>query len=95
MIDAIAYVENDKVPWLLFIQISLSAYANHKSKVEHLHSDVVGCEKTENTLNWLKYYCDLVPTGVQKDLQCMYIYISPQNFVDKDSVSKKEYDFTN
>lgn len=32
VIDAVAYVTVDSVPWLLFIQVSLSEYGDHQSK---------------------------------------------------------------
>ena len=44
VIDAVAYVKVEKIQWLLLIQVSLSAYDKHGSKVQDLKNYVIGCE---------------------------------------------------
>ena len=51
VIDAVAYIKKDSIQWLLLIQVSLSAYKDHDSKVEDLNNPVIGCEKVRLTSN--------------------------------------------
>ena len=90
VIDAVAYVEVQNKPWLLLIQVSLSTYKSHKSKLINLFDDVKGAEAKvfkADHLSWLDYYIRLVPATAQTDLQYMYIYISPKDLIEKDGVS--------
>lgn len=45
VIDAVAYVEVGTTPWLLLIQVSLSAYTMHETKLNNLFDDVKGPKK--------------------------------------------------
>ena len=59
------------------------------------HKEVQGCERNaehcskytdaegnEHYSTWIYYYCSLLPEDVQPDVQLMYIYISPKNFIE-------------
>ena len=76
-IDAIGVVEDQsKKKWLLMLQISLSEYKKHRSKVEHIYNYVSGLEG-EGGVTWLQYYQGLLPETL-KEIDCMYVYVSPK-----------------
>ena len=97
VIDAVAFVKVDDTPWLLLIQVSISAYKDHKSKAEHLLKEVEGYEKQSlkngKSSNWLDYYRNLIPPAERVGLKSMYIYISTQDFIEMDvsSIVSHEY----
>ncbi len=94
VIDAVACVMVDDKPWLLLIQVSLSAYKGHDSKFKDLKNQIKGCERTSlrKDCTWIDYYKQKVPANFKEGLQCMYIYISPKNFIEKDASSDYTYD---
>ena len=59
MIDAVARLKdhNDN-RWLLLVQVSLSWYARHRSKVADLLKSITWPEKENraDTVSWMKYY---------------------------------------
>ena len=83
VLDAVGYLVVDEQPWLLMIQVSLSTYSNHKSKLGNLLDAIDKKEKEydSNAKNWLQYYRSRMPTA-KSDLKFMYIYISPLEFLD-------------
>ena len=65
------------IAYLILIQISLSSYADHKSKYYSV------CKKNKNFTVWiLDYYCSL--SRIEKN-RAIYLYISPKQLVNKDS----------
>jgi hypothetical protein len=94
VIDAVAYVRVDDIPWLVLIQVSLSDYKHHKSKVNNLKDEITGCEKyrVSTGINWLEYYRQQVPESGKEGLKCIYIYVSPEDLIESDvSVCLKPY----
>ena len=92
VIDNVAYVIHDKQPWLVLIQVSLLAYKAHKSNIADLFSNITGCEQkyleenlpVNSDMTWLDYYIRLVPEEARGSLKCVYVYISPLNFIQKE-----------
>jgi hypothetical protein len=98
VMDAVAYITKEDIPWLLFVQVSLSEYDDHKSKAMDVYNEVQGCERnTEHCskwtgkMTWIDYYCSLLPEDVQPNVQLMYVYISPKNFVEGSVETLKQY----
>ena len=62
VIDAVARLKdhNDN-RWLLLVQVSLSWYARHRSKVADLLKSITWPEKENraDTVSWMKYYEDM------------------------------------
>ena len=59
------------------MQVSLSKYAQHKSKAGDLHNTVTWPESVSATTvacSWLQYYRKLCSPG----LDCMFVYLSPK-----------------
>ena len=76
-IDAIGIIEGQsKKKWLLMLQVSLSDYKKHRSKVEHIYNYISGLEG-EGGVTWLQYYQGLLPETL-KEIDCMYVYVSPK-----------------
>lgn len=82
VIDVVGKLKDENgEQWLLLIQISLSAYANHKSKAVDLWKNITEPEKTHSSdhdKTWLHYYRSLT----SGDVTCMYVYISPEEIAD-------------
>ncbi len=87
LIDAVTCVKVDDEPWLLLIQVSLSTYKSHNSKFTDINNQINGCERTPHNKDctWINYYRQLVPKEFEEGLQCMYIYISPKDFIEKEA----------
>ena len=59
------------------MQVSLSKYDQHKSKVGDLYNPITWPESMSAKIvdcSWLQYYRDLC----NSNLDCMYVYISPK-----------------
>ena len=108
VLDAVAYVNIKDNPWLFLIQVSLSEYKSHRSKISDLTNKIQGIEKetnlkeskkkkeTEPDCTWLEYYRQQLPENVSSQCKCMYLYISPENFVEPDTrQSLRDYDLRN
>lgn len=91
VMDAVAYIKVDGMPWLLFIQVSLSEYGNHKSQAKDLCNQVTGCEKREERCTWIEYYRSRLPESVKDSARLMYVYISPKNLVEGSTETLKNY----
>ena len=98
VIDAVAYVEASESPWLVLIQVSLQDYKSHNSKLCDLKNSLTGVEeqrvkslKKDRPKNWLDYYRSIVPEDNRKTCKCMYVYVSPKEYIEYDA-SKKVYD---
>ena len=87
VIDAVAYVRVGETPWLVLIQVSFSDYHEHNSKVNDLKKKITGCEENKKTkkLNWLDYYRQRVPPEGREGLKCVYVYVSPKEFIESDA----------
>ena len=81
VIDAVARLKdhNDN-RWLLLVQVSLSWYTRHRSKVADLLKSITWPEKENraDTVSWMKYYEDMYGSGTKT----MYVYISPNEIDD-------------
>lgn len=84
VIDAVGYLMEGSQPWLLLMQVSISTYSNHTSKVKDLLNPVDKSERDveSRAKNWLQYYRSRVPFNntAEVSLKFMYIYISPREF---------------
>ena len=78
VIDAVGRLKDQAgKEWLLLIQVSLSAYSEHKSKAGDLQKQITFPESNVSAsanCTWLQYYRDLCCA----DQDCMYVYISPK-----------------
>ena len=98
VIDAVAYVhdknvreknkDDKKEAWLLLIQVSLSSYSSHKSKADDLLKTPTGCERSRDCSNWIQYYRDCI-TAKGTDINVMYVYISPEEYITEGKVSER------
>jgi hypothetical protein len=99
VIDAVAYVEASESPWLVLVQVSLSDYKSHKSKLCDLKNGLAGVEKRRvkstgnSSKNWLEYYRSIVPADKRDACKCMYVYISPEEYIKYDA-RKKRFDLS-
>jgi hypothetical protein len=93
VIDAVAYIEMAESPWLVLIQVSLSDYKSHSSKLCDLKNSLTGVEKSFNNSpnSWLDYYRSFIPESKREDCKCVYVYVSPKEYIERD-VDKTEYD---
>jgi hypothetical protein len=89
VIDAVAHVRVGNTPWLVLIQVSLSDYRNHESKINDLKKEITGCEKyrVSEEINWLDYYRNQVPEVGREGLMCVYVYVSPKDFIEPDATT--------
>jgi hypothetical protein len=89
VIDAVAYVRVGNTPWLVLMQVSLSKYQKHESKISDLSKDITGCEKyrVSEKINWLDYYRNQVPSEKREGLMCVYVYVSPEDFIEGDAAN--------
>ena len=85
-IDAVAYIcDEQNQPWLLLIQVSLSKYSAHTSKVTHLTNPIKVHEASVRAeRNYVEYYRScIVNSGSTK---VAYIYISPEECIKQGEV---------
>ena len=81
VIDAVAKLKDqNNNQWLLLVQVSLSCYARHHSKVGDLLKSITWPEKENRatSANWMQYYQDMCEPGTKT----MYVYISPNQIDD-------------
>jgi hypothetical protein len=85
VIDAVAYIEMAESPWLVLIQVSLSDYKSHSSKLCDLKNSLTGVEKSLNNgpNSWLEYYRSFIPESKREDCKCVYVYVSPKEYIGK------------
>ena len=71
--------------FLVFIQVSLSTYSDHKSKVYDLFKYKSNSPELKKHPNLFEYYQSLAKTAYPKfnRKNCLYIYISPMNAWDE------------
>lgn len=78
VIDAVGRLKDQGgKEWLVLMQVSLSKYDQHKSKVGDLYNTITWPESVSATkvdCSWLQYYRNLC----NSTLDCMYVYISPK-----------------
>ena len=78
VIDGIGVFETEGTSkrWLVFIQISLSTYANHGTKISDLFRFVKCPELKTPETTIFEYYKGMNPKVKQK--RCVYVYASPK-----------------
>jgi len=78
VIDGVGLLEMEgKIePWLVFIQVSLSSYTNHRSKMPDLFQRVMCPELKSSDKTIFSYYYKMNSEVLKK--RYLYVYISPK-----------------
>ena len=68
------FQDKESIWWLVFIQILLSPYSRHHSKLSDLLKNLVCSEsKCNDTATLFEYYMTMC-----KDVMALYVYLSPK-----------------
>ena len=84
IIDGIGYLKVNETPSIIFVQISLSEYKHHSTKLKDL-SEYQAPEDKSKTI--LQYYRSKVCS--KRNIQLLYLYVSPHTLLKTKAYKKK------
>lgn len=89
VIDAVGYLEVDGVPSLVFVQVSLSQYSSHSTKI----NDLTTTKAPENKRKSILKYCQDMIKSTQrrkkKSPELLYVYVTPPELTSPSNKKRK------
>ena len=77
VIDAVGYLEVDQIPLLVFVQVSLSPYVAHKTKLEDLFSTPAPEDEEKTILDYCKGLTSKDTGRRCSKISALYVYVTP------------------